>query len=996
MTTNDTSSASNKNYPFLFYKIKQGNILENGKESEFLKAAVIAYNEGKILDTDDLRDFYENYNTSFGINEIDKILVDKGIGGNDKLKNSITESFNNGQIQSPEDVTSFITDFYRTQTINKKLENVKQVVTKTKPVKAAKVAAIKVPKSVPVKVAKVKAAKVASVKAPKVAPFKTPKVAKVKTAPVPVSAAPAPSAPTSPPINTDTTHINASISHITDKINAGYNEKDREIFNLRESTSQTKNTKDPGSTKEVQELGLYFINRINDILDDISDASASILKINLERVKHLKEDAKVVLTYATKTAILVQLDQVEKAINARIPDQIKQELDSETAQHTFQAFLRRNQVDILSIVAGVTAHNRTVLWLTRYALRRREARHNKQESDRRKSQDHDNNESEKLQTDRLGLRSKIQSQKVRLEGSRLPGVEGITPKNSNVTGDSGDTPTKTGSSRSGSNSVGSNSGNITLDLGGTENLLGIIVKTLSTIKSDLKKHFTIKDGIPYRDESKEEQDEETKVNERTPKLSHTPGIAGVTHDSSGHIVGGDNKKDPKKSLLDSLSSGAANLSEGLIAASGLRKLKNFIFGAGAKGALSTPAAVGASTTATSGAVTGVEGVAAKSGITSKVVGGVLTGVSAVTLANMAIGGFHGYNHPEEVVGGSKKFGDTLGAPYKANVAAIGAIDGLTALFDLVGTVLHTVSFGAIDQTHIQEKIHKLLVTDLNEKFGTDPFGNIADAIIRPRNGTVGNGKSSLPGKSGPPDATKSLIPNKPTQNRNDTEGWHEVWHANAGGNDSNSINDIKNKIIAEATRQNVDPAPLLALADSESSFRNVPNGKNSGASGIFQFIQETARKHGMKVDTKNGIDERFNIDKNIAGAVSYYKELDARYSGNYNKIYTAYKGVAKGGATEKAVRDTENLIPKYRGELDSRLIMDSNTPKIPGVALAEKTDIIKTQEASSGYSKPKAGNTSIVAPQTTTNVSNSTTISMNTNTRNPENSFKRSQGFDSP
>jgi hypothetical protein len=93
--------------------------------------------------------------------------------------------------------------------------------------------------------------------------------------------------------------------------------------------------------------------------------------------------------------------------------------------------------------------------------------------------------------------------------------------------------------------------------------------------------------------------------------------------------------------------------------------------------------------------------------------------------------------------------------------------------------------------------------------------------------------------------------------------------------------EIAMKVAAEAEAQGVNPDHVLPLAFAESSFNpKVPNS-SAGAIGVMQLMPKTAK--GLKVDPHN-------LDENIRGGVTYFKELMGRkdINGDLNKAYIAY------------------------------------------------------------------------------------------------------------
>jgi hypothetical protein len=139
------------------------------------------------------------------------------------------------------------------------------------------------------------------------------------------------------------------------------------------------------------------------------------------------------------------------------------------------------------------------------------------------------------------------------------------------------------------------------------------------------------------------------------------------------------------------------------------------------------------------------------------------------------------------------------------------------------------------------------------------------------------------------------------------------------GVSSPSTDQIKNVITTAASNAGVDPAIMLGLADSESSFRpGVPNAQGSGATGLFQFIKSTAKQYGV-TDRTDPVQSAF-------GAANYVKDLLQKTGGNVEQAISIYKGVSAGGATPEDVQKTLGMISKYGGAQPAQSVAQAAAP----------------------------------------------------------------------
>ena len=113
--------------------------------------------------------------------------------------------------------------------------------------------------------------------------------------------------------------------------------------------------------------------------------------------------------------------------------------------------------------------------------------------------------------------------------------------------------------------------------------------------------------------------------------------------------------------------------------------------------------------------------------------------------------------------------------------------------------------------------------------------------------------------------------------------------------------------IEEILKQNNMPDDLKYLAIIESSLiSHVSSSK--GAKGYWQFMEETGKKYGLKVN--NDIDERRNFFSSTRAAVSYLKKLYVDF-GSWTLSAAAYNMGEEGLNTEILVQKENNYYNLY-------------------------------------------------------------------------------------
>jgi len=81
-------------------------------------------------------------------------------------------------------------------------------------------------------------------------------------------------------------------------------------------------------------------------------------------------------------------------------------------------------------------------------------------------------------------------------------------------------------------------------------------------------------------------------------------------------------------------------------------------------------------------------------------------------------------------------------------------------------------------------------------------------------------------------------------------------------------------LIEEVLRREGVPEDMKYLALIESGLTNVVSPM--GATGYWQFMKETALKHGLQVDAE--VDERYHVEKSTVAACRYLKNSYAKYN----------------------------------------------------------------------------------------------------------------------
>jgi hypothetical protein len=110
------------------------------------------------------------------------------------------------------------------------------------------------------------------------------------------------------------------------------------------------------------------------------------------------------------------------------------------------------------------------------------------------------------------------------------------------------------------------------------------------------------------------------------------------------------------------------------------------------------------------------------------------------------------------------------------------------------------------------------------------------------------------------------------------------------------------------------PVELLVVADVESRFD--PRARSpKGAVGLWQFMPETARRYGLRVDLQS--DERLNPEKETRAAARYLRDLHVQF-GDWLLALAAYNvgedavqsALERSGATDFWALSNRRLLPR--------------------------------------------------------------------------------------
>lgn len=135
-------------------------------------------------------------------------------------------------------------------------------------------------------------------------------------------------------------------------------------------------------------------------------------------------------------------------------------------------------------------------------------------------------------------------------------------------------------------------------------------------------------------------------------------------------------------------------------------------------------------------------------------------------------------------------------------------------------------------------------------------------------------------------------------------------------------------VIEPLLRANGIPDDFKYLALAESAFTHTVSP--AGASGYWQFMKETAKKHGLEVTEE--VDERYHLGKATFAACAYLKEAYARF-GSWTLAAAAYnagpENIAKPMGIQKGTTFYELLLNQETSRYIFRVLAMKEIHKQP-------------------------------------------------------------------
>lgn len=123
-------------------------------------------------------------------------------------------------------------------------------------------------------------------------------------------------------------------------------------------------------------------------------------------------------------------------------------------------------------------------------------------------------------------------------------------------------------------------------------------------------------------------------------------------------------------------------------------------------------------------------------------------------------------------------------------------------------------------------------------------------------------------------------------------------------------------IVEPILKRNNIPDDFKYLALAESGFANN-TASPAGASGVWQFMKETAVKYGLEVN--DDIDERYNIEKSTEAACKYLKDAYDTYK-SWTMAAASYNMGMTATSKQISAQGTQNYYDLYLNNETARYV----------------------------------------------------------------------------
>jgi len=142
---------------------------------------------------------------------------------------------------------------------------------------------------------------------------------------------------------------------------------------------------------------------------------------------------------------------------------------------------------------------------------------------------------------------------------------------------------------------------------------------------------------------------------------------------------------------------------------------------------------------------------------------------------------------------------------------------------------------------------------------------------------------------------------------------NSYWH-------SNTLQNLKLAhrwfpMIEKVLAENGIPDDFKYIALAESGLRNVVSPSN--AEGVWQFLAETAKQYGLKINGE--VDERYDVEKSTEAAVKYFQEAQTKFN-NWTLTAASYNAGISGIENNLAYQKVNSYYDLYLNQESSRYI----------------------------------------------------------------------------